>query len=88
MMKIYLCIFTLLLYYSPLFAFQIPLYVNKETGQVSSYSGNVGYTSDCCESRTATLTKNGPIIVNHNPSLSMGPGSSVQAGITVDYTFS
>ena len=72
MMKRYLSVFTLLLFYSSLSA-QYELYVNNKTGETSSFNGSIGYTSDCCESGTATLTENGPIIVTYSPSLNMGP---------------
>jgi len=75
MMKSLFYIFFIFVFATTLLA-QHPLYVNKETGETSSFNGSIGYTSDCCESGSATLTENGPIIVSHSPSLNMDPDES------------
>lgn len=63
-----------------------PLYVSKQTGEFSTYSGSKSYTSDCCESGSASLTTQGPIKVDYSPALSMGPEESKtwQGTITPD----
>jgi hypothetical protein len=76
---------------------QTPLYISKQTGEISTYSGNQSKTTDKYEHGTVTLSKEGPITYDVNPALSIGinetktwngtvkpdPASAPEAGTSV-----
>lgn len=68
----------LLLLYSQAGFAQSALYVSKQTGETSTYSGSASKTTDKYESGTVSLDKVGPINYTVNPnSLSIGPNQSM-----------
>jgi len=53
-----------------------PLYVSKQTGEASAFTGTAGYAADHYESGFAGLSTNGPITVNVAPALTLARDES------------